>query len=103
MITWRERLKEILEERQLSMREVSIASGCGHGYLYKILRENSEPTLDKLMKVANYLDLSLSWLLTGLDVSKQTEDFTLLYESLSPEQRERVFLLLQSMTPPKDP
>jgi transcriptional regulator with XRE-family HTH domain len=99
MSDWRERLLSVLEERGLSMREVSVASGCSHSYLSKVLSLGNDPSLQNILAIADYLNISISWLLTGVEASKQSEDFARLYSSLTPEQQERVLRLLQSMVP----
>jgi transcriptional regulator with XRE-family HTH domain len=62
----RERLKELLQERQLTARQLSIKSGIGNNIMYGILNGRTAPTLYTIQHLADALDTSLVNLL-GLE------------------------------------
>lgn len=88
--TWRDRLQQQLDSSGRSMRGVSLAAKCGAGYLHDILVTGKEPTVDRLMRIADELDVSLSWLLYGIELSQQEEHLLRLYSKLSPRQRQAI-------------
>ena len=71
--TWRDRLEAVLQRDGRSMREVSMSANLSHGYLHGILRENKEPTLDRFERICRELDVSVAYVLLGLDLSADTE------------------------------
>jgi transcriptional regulator with XRE-family HTH domain len=87
---WRNRLKEALKASGKSMREVSMDAGCGPGYLHDVLAVGKEPTIDRLMRIANVLNVSLSWLLYGFDLGKKDEELLTLFASLTERQRQAI-------------
>lgn len=70
---WRTRLEAAVEKDGRALREISIGAGLSHGYLHGILRDNKEPTLDRFIKVCDEIDVSLSYILLGANISKDTE------------------------------
>lgn len=64
----KQRLKSVIEERGLSMREVSLGSGNSESYVAGIISSPRDPHLGKLFNVCEYLGLSTTWLLYGFDV-----------------------------------
>lgn len=75
------------------MRNVSRAAGCGDGYLFEVLESGKEPTLDRLLRVAGVLEVSITWLLYGFELSSLDEEFLSLFARLTPQQRSAVLAL----------
>lgn len=75
METWRERLAAAIaaDACKRSMRDVSIAAGLSAGYVHGILKDGKEPTLDRFMRICEVLDVSAASVLTGADLSRETE------------------------------
>lgn len=67
------RLRIALEASGDSMREVSLNSGCGPGYLHSILSGEKEPRVRSLAAVCRTLNVSLSYILVGVEMSAETE------------------------------
>lgn len=86
--TWRTRLQAAYDASGKSKRAVSLAADCGPGYLHDILAVGKEPTIDRLVRLANVLNVSLSWLLYGIELGHQEERLLKLYAQLSPRQRQ---------------
>lgn len=95
--SWRERLLQAIEDKQTSMSAVSQAIGRSPGYLYGILKEGKEPTVDNLVKVVDELGVSLTWLLFGDDTSPEAEKLLRLYSGLSAAQKADFIRLAESV------
>lgn len=91
---WKIRLEEALEKTGRSKRSVSLAAGLGPGYVHSILKEGKDPTIENLIAVANVLNVSLSYLLYGYEVSKEAEEILSLLER-KPQQRAAILQLLR--------
>lgn len=95
----RERLIGLIEERGLSLREVSIGSGSSESYLSGVLKRGRDPQLAKLIAVCDFLDVSVTWVLYGYEVPEGADDiFQLLSEK--PELTSAVAALLRGQTEP---
>ena len=68
--TFSNRLIEQLGDMDLSIRDLSKETGIHHNMLYRYINNKAEPGLDKLVKIALVLDVSIDWLV-GLSDSKQ--------------------------------
>jgi transcriptional regulator with XRE-family HTH domain len=87
---WRDRLREAVERKGKSLREISLSAGCGPGYLFDILESTKEPSIGRLMRLADALDVTLPWLLYGTNISAEEERFLRAYAKLSPRQRQAI-------------
>lgn len=58
-----ERIKEKINENKLSVRGLEIKAGLSNGTLKKW--EKQKPSYDKVLDVANALNISVEWLITG--------------------------------------
>jgi transcriptional regulator with XRE-family HTH domain len=90
MGSWRERLTQALANSGRSMRSVSIAAKCSPNYLHSILAEGQEPAIDRLLRIADVMNVSLSWLLYGLEIGRQEEELLRRYALLSDRQRQAI-------------
>lgn len=97
---WRDRLRQTLDNSGKSMRAVSMAAGLGDNYLHSILGEGKEPSIDRLLKIADTLNISLAWLLYGIEIGPQEERLLRLYAKL-PETQRRAILDLASIGDPE--
>lgn len=90
---WRERLQMALDATGMSMRDISLKAKCSPGYVHGILKDGKEPTIDRLLRVADVLGISKQWLLFGYVLDKETEEIITKLAALSPRER-RAFLTL---------
>ena len=67
-----ERIKEKCKEKNTSMNALEKQLGFGNGSIR--LWDKKTPGSDKVILVANYLDLSLDWLLTGKESADLTQE-----------------------------
>lgn len=92
---WRTRLRDALDRRGMSAREVSLAAGKGPGYIHSILKEGRDPTVDNLVAVCKVLDVTLAEIIYGYEMSPETAEILSLLEG-SPDAREGILKLLRN-------
>src|SRR5215217_449938 len=90
---WRNRLKTVIQNKGRSKRSISKAIGNGDGYVHSILEEGKDPTISNLMAVCQELNVSLSYILYGFNISGETEEILALLEG-HPNAREGVLKIL---------
>lgn len=99
-----ERIKESIAKKNLTMTQLEENLGFGRRTIYKW--DKNFPSIDKVVSVANFLDISLSWLATGKTetISLSQNEFLHKYESLSDIDKKKVdiFMELASIDPFKD-
>ena len=88
--TWRDRLREAFERSGLSAREVSIRAGQSPNYLPSILKAGQSPSIDKFIRLADVLNVSITWLVLGTELGPEQERFLRAYSKLSPKQRQAI-------------
>ncbi|MBO3760380.1 helix-turn-helix transcriptional regulator [Ciceribacter sp. L1K22] len=91
---WRGRLQQALDRSGRSAREVSLAAGKGAGYVHSLLKEDKDPTLENLLAVCRELNVSLSELIYGFEISPATEEILALLEG-SPDARDGILKILR--------
>lgn len=62
------------------MRAISIAAGNGHGYVHSIIKDGKDPTIDNMLKICSVLNVSLTEILFGVEMSAETEEIIRLIE-----------------------
>jgi len=95
---WRARLRDAMDRRGMSAREVSLAAGKGQGYVHSILKEGKDPTVDNLVAVCKVLDVTLAEIIYGIEMSPETAEILSLLEG-SPETREGLLKILRNSRP----
>lgn len=76
------------------MRAVSLAAGCGPGYVHSILSEGKDPTVEKLMAVCEVIPVSFAHIIYGFEITQEDADL-LAAMKRAPEAREAVLTLLR--------
>lgn len=61
-----ERLKQILEAKNMTVTEFSNVTGISYRSAMNYLNEGRDPNVDALVKIHNGLGISITWLLTGI-------------------------------------
>lgn len=92
-----ERIKDKAQEKGLSIKALEEKIGLGNGTIKRW--EHSSPQCNKIMLVANYLQVPLAWLVEGTESETLTnEEKELLneYRSARPEVQESARLLLRA-------
>ena len=94
-----ERIKTICKERKIAISTLEKACGFANGYIGQ-LKKGSVPD-DRLIKIADYLNVSRDFLMTG-EESSITDDMVgehieliSLYENLTQEQKDHVLNMMR--------
>lgn len=90
-----DRIKSKADEKKISIKALERESGLGNGVI-KRWNETS-PQCNKLEKVANYLHVSIEWLITGKenkDLSEEENEIIAAYKDAAPAIQEAVRKLL---------
>lgn len=92
---WRGRLRSAVEASGKSQRAISIAAGLGPGYVNSLFKEGKDPTIENLIKVCEVVGASLSFVLYGIEMSRQTEETLRLLQAAPEDEREAWLALLR--------
>lgn len=64
---WRTRLRDVIEQRKLPLKKLSLSAGLNETFLRDVLKDGSTPTISKLQAVTDALGLPLSYLFGAED------------------------------------
>lgn len=92
---WRDRLRQILADRGLSKRKVSLDAKLGPGVVHSWLTEGKDPSIENLLAVCQVLDVSLIYLVKGYDLSPEVEEVLGLLQD-DPVSRDAVLSILRA-------
>lgn len=73
-----DRIKEKCKDRKMSISQIEQICGFGNGTIRRW--ENNLPSVDKVLKVANLLNTSIEWIITGKEDAELTPDENRLIE-----------------------
>jgi transcriptional regulator with XRE-family HTH domain len=80
-----ERLSDLLKKRGISKKNACSGADIGRGAI-TTWKNGVIPAVDKVLRLANFLDVPIYWLITGkctTDISSRQRDFLEKYEHLS--------------------
>lgn len=86
-----DRIKIKADEKNISIKALERESGLGNGVIKRW--NNTSPQCNKLEKVANYLQTSIEWLITGKEnnnLSNEEKDLIKNYRELSEKNKGKV-------------
>ena len=81
-MTISERLFRIMEEKNISMSELSRMTGISRNTIFDWHKKNTNPGSDKIMAICRALEITPEQLLTGIGIENEKE-----ISSASPESR----------------
>lgn len=90
---WRKRLIDAIDKSGRSMREISLKARKGPGYLHSILKEGKDPTIDNLIDICGALNVSLSSIIQGVEMTRESEEILRLLEG-DPDARSGILQIL---------
>lgn len=93
---WLNRLKEAVEKDGRSWRAISRAAKAGPNYLGEVLA-GKVPTIERFMRICEALDVSASYILTGVDLGAEDEEFLSVLADLSDEQHATLLSLARQL------
>ncbi|HEI7185363.1 TPA: helix-turn-helix domain-containing protein [Staphylococcus aureus] len=93
MNSFKDRLKQIMSEREISQSELSRRTGIGRNSISDYLNGKYEAKQDKVFELAKALNVNEAWLM-GFDISKnrkiENNDITSIYSKLTPPRQSNV-------------
>ena len=82
-----ERIRELASQKKTNIKNIEVSTGLGNGTIRRW--DDVSPSIDKLIKVADFLNVSLDYLAVGKDplevLKKEDREWLELIHSLSPE------------------
>jgi transcriptional regulator with XRE-family HTH domain len=93
---WRERLIDAVDRDGRSDRAISKAAKLGPNFMNELRNTTKEPGVDKVLRLAEVLNVSVGYLFMGADLSPEDEEFVSLLRSSSREERLHLTGLLRS-------
>lgn len=97
---WKQRLVKAVEKDGRSYRELSKLSGNGPNFVSELVRDGKDPGVERIIRLARVLGISLSYLFTGLELTGRDEEFARLVASLPVESKQAVLQLLRDRQAP---
>jgi transcriptional regulator with XRE-family HTH domain len=97
--------KKLLDEKKLKNADVSRATGISNMTLSDWKRGVSQPKMDKMQKIADYLEVSVDYLMTGeekenkipiFEYSSDIMELIKLYSQLNKEQKDAILNMMRS-------
>lgn len=99
METFTDRLDLAVERKGISMRKFSLDMKIRNATFYEWKRNGGEPYASDAWKMAEYLNVSPEWLITGKESSLSNEELEILkyWRDLSPDRKDNVYLIIKTM------
>jgi len=94
---WRQRLSAAAKADGRSLRAISLASRLGANYLSELLTKGKEPSVSKLLALCEQLNVSATFILTGTEVSAESEEMLSILASLPAEQQATILALARQL------
>lgn len=93
---WRARLSGKIEESGESYRSLSAKCGFGPNFVSEFMSGGKAPSADRVVKLADVLKVSLSYIFTGVEMSREDEEFLRLVSAMPDEDKRHLRALLQA-------
>lgn len=95
-VCFMDRVESILKEKRLTQKELAEDLGLRRPTLSDWKKNGAVPAADICLRIAEYLGVSVEWLVTGKESSLTTEEKTLLkqWKILTPDQKDTLRTLL---------
>ncbi|MBP1041262.1 helix-turn-helix transcriptional regulator [Vagococcus sp. BWB3-3] len=90
-------IKRLANEKNVSLAEVERAVGLSNGAITKWAK--SSPSSDKLVRIADYFNVSVDYLLGRTDDSTEDKNYFMIQRKakrMTPEQREKTLRILEA-------
>ena len=93
---WKTRLLQAIDNDGRSDRAISTAANLGVNFVNEFRNKAKEPSVEKILKLAAELKLSVTYLFLGRDLSKDDEDLLLVLQSLPVSAKEGLLAALRA-------
>lgn len=97
MEEWRQRLIDALEADPRSDRAISRAANLGVNFANELRNSEKEPGINKVIRLADALNLSLAYVFNGSDISAEDERDLRAFLRLPPEKRQAILVLARQL------
>lgn len=98
MSDWRMRLRGCLAQSGKTRAQVCSEAGLNPAYLTQILEQKgATPRIDNLQKLATVLDTSVTYLIDGIDLDKNSREVLALFTALTDDRKATALQVLQDM------
>lgn len=98
---WKQRLHSAIKDRWVaqgrSLAELSRLSGQGPNYVSQMLNEDKEPKTQTVINIAENINVSLSWIFLGIDMTAEDEKLLLIAAKIDTDQKKKLLDLLGSI------
>lgn len=90
-----------LDRKENSYRNMSLGAKLGENYINQLIKSKGRknPQIAELIKLCDYLDLSLVYVLTGVEMSQRDERFHKMWAELDEETQEQLMHVLRRLSP----
>lgn len=95
---WQERLEDAVRKDGRKPRSISIAAGLGPNYLSEVFTKGKVPSVDNLLKLCAELHVSATFVLTGSEVSPESEEMLSLLAGLDVEAQSTLLNLARQLS-----
>lgn len=95
-VCFMDRVESILKEKRLTQKELAEDLGLRRPTLSDWKKNGAVPAADICLRIAEYLGVSVEWLVTGKETALTSEEKTLLkqWKILTPDQKDTLRTLL---------
>lgn len=101
---WLTRLIGEIERSKRSMRSISLDAGLGENYIQQMIGvEGKDPGFDSVAKICDTLNISITYLVTGAQMSHFEEEVLFLLASLDDRSKNSLLVFLRSLVPTGGP
>lgn len=92
---WRERLIAAIDADDRSERRISLDAGLGPNYVGQLIKNNGAE-VDSVLKLCAALNLSVSYIFTGVEMNTLDEEMLIRFSALPLDQKQAFASLLRS-------
>jgi len=93
---WKTRLLQAIDSDGRSDRAISTAANLGVNFVNELRNTAKEPSVEKILRLAAELNLSVTYLFLGRDLSRDDEDLLLVLQSLPASAKEGLLAALRA-------
>jgi transcriptional regulator with XRE-family HTH domain len=94
---WLERLELAVKNDGRAPRTISKAAGLGPNYVGELFNKGKVPSVEKLLKLCAELHVSATYILTGSEVSPESEEMLSILGALGAEQQSTLLTLARQL------
>lgn len=94
---WKTRLDEALKNSGRSARDVSMSIGRAPGYIHSLSLNDRQPSVKNIVAICGELNVSVLWILYGIDMDDDTQELLKIFSQLPEEGRKSLLNTVRSL------